>query len=132
MKKNVLLLIFLAIGTVIFMASYRTKESSRPTPIALLTSHSWKFENAESLNNNCAYVINQIYANAQYNFTPTHTYQGEFFEKPIQGTWQFEDEATLILNEGLMEERMEIAELTEDILKVRVMEKGASVTLTYR
>jgi hypothetical protein len=133
MKKNVTLLLFLAIGTVVFMASYRSKEKSRTTPVTLLTSHAWKFEKAESLSSRSANVVNAIYENSQYNFTEAHTYQGEFFECPIQGTWDIENENNLVLNKGqINEESMEIAELTQDILKVRVLERGASVTITYR
>ena len=132
MKKKVSLLIFLVIGSVVLMASYRSEQNSRMTPTLMLTSHSWKFDNAESLNNSAEFVINTIYNNAQYNFTNVQTYQGEFFEKPIQGVWQLKDNQ-LVLNGGTsMEERMEIAELEEDILKVRVIERGASVTLTFR
>jgi len=133
MKRNVSLLVFAAIGTIVFLASYRSKEESRFTPIALLTAHTWTFEKAESLNSKSEYVINTVYENTQLNFTTSFTYHGEFFERPVQGTWQFVDAEKLVLNQGTrMEEQMEIAELTDEILRVRIIERGASVTLTYR
>jgi hypothetical protein len=133
MKKNITFLLFFAIGTVVFLASYRSKENTENSPIELLTRRSWKFEKAESLNKHSAAMVNTAYENAKYNFTTSRTYQGEFFERPIQGTWTFADANQLILNKGTFaEEQMEIAELTEDVLRVRVMERGASVTITYR
>jgi hypothetical protein len=132
MKKNVTLLLFFAIATVVFMASYRSKENSHTAPMLLLTSHSWKFQKAESLNSRSAFVVNALYDQSQYNFTKQKTFQGEFFDRPIQGTWTLANEHELVLNKGtIAEERMEIAELTEDVLKVRVIERGASVTITY-
>jgi hypothetical protein len=133
MKKNITLLLFFAIGTVVFLASYRTKDISNPTFLGLLTQRSWKFEKAESLSSHAAAVINTLYDGSQYNFTTSQTYQGEFFDRPIQGTWSLLNERDLILNKGkVSEERMKIVELSEDILKVMVMEKGSSVTVTYR
>jgi hypothetical protein len=132
MKKNISLLLFFAISTVVLMASYRSKENHLNAPGELLTRHSWKFAKAESLNSRSAAVVNSLYENSQYSFTNSKTYQGEFFELPIQGTWMILDANELILNKGkFAEEHMEIAELTEEVLRVRVMEKGASVTITY-
>jgi hypothetical protein len=133
MKRKISLLFFFAIGTVVFMASYRTKENSRISPSRLLTNHSWRFDKAESLSEKSADVVNDLYTNSQYNFTQQKTYQGEFFDMPVQGTWNINDRDELILNTGTdREEKMEIAELSDEILKVRVMEKGSSVTLIYR
>jgi len=131
MRKNITLLVFLAIGTVVVLASYRSKDSNKSVT-ALLTAHSWKFEKAESLNASSSAVVNNLYQNAKYNFTTERTFQGEFFEIPIQGNWSIEGEK-LILNKGRFEEeQLEIAMITDDMLKVRVMERGASVTLTFR
>jgi hypothetical protein len=133
MKRKISLLFFFAIGTVMFLASYRTKDSSRVSPSRLLTSHSWRFEKAESLSDRSAAVVNSVYANSQYNFTPEKTYQGEFFDHPIQGTWSMNESDELVLNQGTeREEKMEIAMISDELLKVRVMEKGTSVTLIYK
>jgi hypothetical protein len=59
MKKNITLLLFFAIGTVVLMASYRSKENSG-TAVDLLTHHSWKFEKAESSNERSASVVNVV------------------------------------------------------------------------
>jgi hypothetical protein len=132
MKKNITLLLFLAIGTVVFMASYRTKGENDNSSSTLLTSHSWRFENAESLNSRSELIVDHLYENAKYNFTTQKTYQGEFFEIPVQGSWTLEGER-LILNKGKFEEeQFEIASITDGMLKLRVMERGASVTLTFR
>jgi hypothetical protein len=132
MKRNITLLFFFAIGTVVFLASYRNKENNGDSTFSLLTGHSWKFRSAESLNNRSAAVVNALYENSQYNFTGTQTFQGEFFDRPIQGNWILLGNNELILNKGTFaEERLEIAELSEDVLKLRVMEKGSLVTITY-
>jgi hypothetical protein len=131
MKKNITLLLFLAIGTVVFMASYRNKGLGEQNVATMLTAHHWKFEKAESLNSRSEAVVSSLYENAQYNFTTENTYQGEFFDIPIQGNWLIEGER-LILNKGTMqEEQMEIALVSDQMLKVRVMEKGSSVTMTF-
>jgi hypothetical protein len=131
MKKNVTLLLFLAIGTVVFMASYRTKDTREQNVATMLTAHNWKFENAQSLNSRSEATVNKLYENAQYNFTNEYTYQGEFFEIPIQGKWIIEGDR-LILNKGTIEEeQMEIAIISDEILKVKIMEKGSSVTMTF-
>jgi hypothetical protein len=132
MKKNITLLLLFAISTVIFLASYRSKENNE-TPLNLLTKRAWAFEKAESLNANSASVVNTLYEGSQYNFTTRQTYQGEFFNNPIQGTWILHNGSDLILDKNkFSEETMVIVEISEDILRVRVMERGASVTLTYR
>jgi hypothetical protein len=132
MRKNITLLVFLAIGTVVVLASYRSKGNNNKSVTAMLTAHSWNFEKAESLNANSSAVVNHLYQNAKYNFTSEKTYQGEFFEIPIQGKWSIEGEK-LILNKGTFEEeQMEIAFVDNELLKVRLMERGASVTAIFR
>lgn len=132
MKKNITFLVFLAIGTVVVLASYRSKGDNNKSVALLLTAHNWKFEKAESLNENSSAMVNNLYQNAKYNFTTEKTYQGEFFEIPIQGKWVIEGDKIILNKETFEEELMEIASIDDDVLKVRIMEKGASVTVTFR
>jgi hypothetical protein len=132
MKKNVSLLFFFAIAAIVLMASYRTKNDTSLSPSHLLTIHAWKFVKAESLNDGAANLVNTIYYDAQYNFTTQRTYQGEFFDHPIQGRWSLSGNNELVLDEGTTkEEHLEIIELTENLLMIRVTEKGSVVTLFY-
>jgi hypothetical protein len=132
MKKRISLLVFLAIGSVVLMAAYRTTSDRSESTETILTSHHWKFEGAESQNARAEAVVNNLYLNAQYNFTTERTFQGEFFEFPIQGRWTLE-KGKLILNKGTIgEESYEIAFISSETLKITAIEQGSLVILTFR
>jgi hypothetical protein len=131
MKKHISLLLFLMIGSVVLMASYRHK-GERLTMINDLTTHAWNYVQSESLHNHSASVVNEVYTNSSYVFKKENIYEGSFFEKRIAGTWELTEEDKLVLNKGThAEEIYEILELTPEVLKIRATERGELVTITY-
>ena len=130
MKKNISLLLFLALGSVVLMASYHRDEDT--SMMEDLTSRTWKFEKAESGSDKTAFVINSLYQNSVYNFQVNHKFEGSFFEKQISGSWTFMGKNKIVLNKGtIAEEIHEIVELTDETLKIKTTEKGVPVVISY-
>lgn len=133
MKKNIITLFTLALVVLMVTTAYRTLERNAVPRTEQLIQHTWKFYSATSADGESATIVNTLYANSHYNFLLENTYTGKFFDRNINGTWVFEGENRIVLNKGTWaEEAFEIKELSSDILRIKTLQKGHEVVLTYQ